>query len=162
MICSKELQRVLVSCDFWFWEKFALDKCLAHVICLYANFGLFISIVRFFGYFCPILLMQIFSRTKSRIRQEPSVLQTSFNFSNEPMLNGYIERFHDCGFFLAFTDGCYLTIMYKNCLTFLAASFVSTSLIWNPEPNIIFMWFKFPLYLMLDFCLFFKQTWKKN
>ena len=34
----------------------------------------FISLVRFFfGYFCPIWLMRIFSRTKSRIRQEPSV-----------------------------------------------------------------------------------------
>ena len=32
-----------------------------------------ISLVRYFGYFCPIWLMRIFSRTKSRIRQEPSV-----------------------------------------------------------------------------------------
>ena len=43
-------------------------------ICLMRIFGYFISLVRFFGL---IWLMRIFSRTKSRIRQKPSVLDFS-------------------------------------------------------------------------------------
>ena len=45
-------------------HKFALCEFVP-----YASFHL----CNFFDYFCPICLMQIFSRTKSRIRQEPSV-----------------------------------------------------------------------------------------
>ena len=54
-------------------HKFALCEFMPYAL------SYFISLVRFFGYFCPIWLMRIlanaifFSRTKSGIRQEPSV-----------------------------------------------------------------------------------------
>ena len=47
--------------------KFALCEFTPYAL------GYFISLVRLLGYFCPFRLMRIFSRTKSRIRQEPSV-----------------------------------------------------------------------------------------
>ena len=49
-------------------HKFALCEFMPYAL------GYFISLVQFFGYFCPIWLMRIFSRTKSRIGQEPSVV----------------------------------------------------------------------------------------
>ena len=61
------LRRITLLRFFKKIHKFALCEFMPYVL------GNFISLLLFFGYFCPILLMQILanvSRTKSRIRQD--------------------------------------------------------------------------------------------
>ena len=71
------VQRVLALCEFHYCEfhycNFSKKSINLPYLCIVLMhiFGYFISLVRFFGL---IWLMRIFSRTKSRIRQEPSVI----------------------------------------------------------------------------------------
>ena len=83
--------------NFWFWDQVSTwPKNQYRGFTAYANlmtaifqknpyiclmriyalcFEMFYFICAFFFYFCPIWPMRIFSRTKSRIRQEPSVYE---------------------------------------------------------------------------------------
>jgi hypothetical protein len=80
---------ILGGCKFLEAHKTTEGSCLMRIsllrffkkihkfaFCEFMPYALsyFISLVRFFGYFCPIWLMRIFYRTKSRIKQESSVL----------------------------------------------------------------------------------------
>ena len=66
------IQRVLALCVFHYCEFHYCDFSKKSLNLPY-GLGSFISLVRFFGYFCPIWLMRIFSTTKSCIKQAKTI-----------------------------------------------------------------------------------------
>ena len=92
-------------------HKFALCEFMPYAL------NYFIFLVRFFGYFCPIWLMRIFFRTKSRIRlcrisnkqgKNNRIPTFFYVFSEKKVWN--IEKCCDSVIFCPhFSEFCYVT-----------------------------------------------------